>query len=40
MPSPFFATHRYIVYAKLVSVQMRGATAMVPATALAAAAQS
>jgi LPXTG-site transpeptidase (sortase) family protein len=36
----FFATHRYIAYAKLVSVQMRGAPAGVSATALAAAAQS
>jgi sortase A len=36
----FFASHRYIAYAKLVSVQMRGATASVSATALAAAAQS
>jgi sortase A len=36
----FFATHRYIAYAKLVSVQMRGAPAAVSATALAAAAQS
>ena len=35
----FFATHRYIAYAKLVSVQMRGA-AGVSATALGAAAQS
>jgi sortase A len=36
----FFATHRYIAYAKLVAVQMRGATGSVSATALAAAAQS
>jgi sortase A len=36
----FFASHRYIAYAKLVSVQMRGAPAGVSATALAAAAQS
>jgi sortase A len=36
----FFATHRYIAYAKLVSVHMRGAPAGVSATALAAAAQS
>jgi sortase A len=36
----FFATHRYIAYAKLVSVQMRGAPSGVSATALAAAAQS
>jgi sortase A len=36
----FFATHRYIAYAKLVSVQMRGAPASVSATALAAAAQT
>jgi sortase A len=35
----FFATHRYIAYAKLVSVQMRG-TGTVSASALAAAAQS
>jgi sortase A len=31
----FFATHRYIAYAKLVSVQMRGAPASFSATALA-----
>jgi sortase A len=36
----FFATHRYIAYAKLVAVEMRGAPANVSATALAAAAQS
>jgi sortase A len=36
----FFATHRYIVYAKLASVQMHGATTAVPASALAAAAPS
>jgi sortase A len=36
----FFATHRYIAYAKLVSVQMRGAPAGVSATALAAVAQN
>jgi LPXTG-site transpeptidase (sortase) family protein len=36
----FFATHRYIAYAKLVSVQMRGANTAVSPSALAAAAQS
>lgn len=36
----FFATHRYIAYARLVSVQMRGAPAGVSATALATAAQN
>jgi sortase A len=35
----FFATHRYIVYAKLVSVKLRGAVGVSP-TALAAAAQT
>ena len=34
----FFATHRYIAYAKLVSVRMRGASASIPGAALAAAA--
>jgi sortase A len=36
----FFATHRYIAYAKLASVQMHGASSAVPASALAAAARS
>jgi sortase A len=36
----FFATHRYIAYGKLVSVQMRGAPASISAAALAATAQS
>ena len=35
----FFATHRYIAYAKLVSVRMRGASASIPGAALAAAAR-
>jgi sortase A len=36
----FFATHRYIAYAKLVSLQMRGAPAGVSAATLAAAVQN
>jgi hypothetical protein len=36
----FFATHRYIAYARLVSVQLRGAPTSVSAAALATAAQS
>jgi sortase A len=36
----FFATHRYIAYAKLVSLRMRGAPSGISATALATAAQS
>jgi sortase A len=36
----FFATHRYIAYAKLVSVRLRGGPAGVSAAALATAAQT
>ena len=36
----FFATHRYIAYAKLLDVRMRGAPATIPAAALAAAVKS
>ncbi len=36
----FFATHRYIAYAKLIAVQMRGARAGISAAELAAAAQT
>ncbi len=36
----FFATHRYIAYAKLVSVQMRGASATISGAAIATAARS
>ncbi len=36
----FFATHRYIAYATLVSVRMRGASATISGAALASAARS
>ena len=36
----FFATHRYIAYAKLVSVQMRGASATISGAAVASSAPS
>ena len=36
----FFATHRYIAYAKLLNVRMRGAPATISAAALAAAVKS
>ena len=36
----FFATHRYIAYAKLIAVQMRGAQGGISPAALAAAAQT